>query len=657
VNNRGEVDLITENPYQTVLDSCRELVARLFYTKFPDIKSFQVDIEETPSPEFGDLSSIICFKVSKIVDISPIDLAKMVVADIKLDESSLIKSVEAAGPGYINFFLNYKKVNGLTLHSVRILKDSYGFLKSESPDSILVEHSSINPVHAIHIGQARNSILGDALCRMLKARGHHVQAHFYVNDAGRQTAIVAYGYDKLGRIKSNIKPDHYIGQIYSVTSCLVEIRNLKNMLSKLIGDRENDERLEVQRRLDEWTGIAFELSSRYPELFEKLSRTISNDPDPEARINELLKKYEGGDQAARGLIRDVSELCIEGFKQTFSRLGISFDFWDWESDLIWSGRVSDVLKHLSRTGYVSSEGGVLRLESGRALKEFGLYHLLGLSKDYDLPPVSLTRSDGTTLYITRDIAYSILKFGLCNRVINVVGMEQLHEQLHVRVALFVLGMKTMAERQRHFAFGLVKFPGEKMSSRRGRIITLDEVCDEAVRRAYLEVDKRTPNMEEPEKKSIAETIGIGAVKYALLSVEPTKEVEYSWDRVINFETNSAPFINYGYTRANGILRRLGKIGSDVKYELLTHPLETRLILTIAKFPNVFVEAAEKLRPDILTSYADLLTKQFHEYYEHVDITHLENIELRDARGSLVEALRTVLQNCMSVLGITLAERM
>ncbi|MEM3381121.1 MAG: arginine--tRNA ligase [Candidatus Bathyarchaeia archaeon] len=649
--------LITENPYQTILDSCRELVARLFHSKFPDIKSFQVDIEETPGPEFGDLSSIICFKVSKTLGMHPIDLAKTVATDIKLDEGSLVKSVEAAGSGYLNFFLNYKKVNGLTLHSVRMLKESYGFLKSESPDSILVEHSSINPVHAIHVGQARNSILGDALCRMLRARGHHVQAHFYINDAGRQTAIVAYGYEKLGRIKTNIKPDHYIGQIYSVTSCLVEVRNLKDRLGKLKDEREKDERLEVQKRLDEWTGIAFELSSRYPELFERLSRAISNDPDPEGQINQLLKRYEGKDQAARDLIREVSGLCIEGFKQTFSRLGISFDFWDWESDLIWSGRVSDVLKQLSRTGYVSSEGGVLRLESGRAVKEFGLHHLLGVGKDYDLPPVSLTRSDGTTLYITRDIAYSILKFGLCNRVINVVGMEQLHEQLHVRVALFVLGMEVMAERQRHFSFGLVKFPGEKMSSRRGRIITLDEVCDEAVRRAYIEVDKRAPTLNESEKRSIAETIGIGAVKYALLSVEPTKEVEYSWDRVINFETNSAPFINYGYTRANGILRRLGKIGGDVRYELLTHPLETRLILTIAKFPNIFIEAAEKLRPDILTSYADLLTRQFHEYYEHVDITHLENAELREARGSLVEALRTVLRNCMGVIGITLADRM
>ncbi|MBS7626780.1 arginine--tRNA ligase [Candidatus Bathyarchaeota archaeon] len=621
------------------------------------MKSFQVDIEETPGPEFGDLSSIICFKVSKTLGIPPIDLAKMVATNIKLDESSLVKSVEAAGSGYLNFFLNYKKVNGLTLHSVRTLKESYGFLKSESPDSILVEHSSINPVHAIHVGQARNSILGDALCRMLRARGHHVQAHFYVNDAGRQTAIVAYGYERLGRVKSNIKPDHYIGQIYSVTSCLVEVRNLKDRLRRLIDERKKDERLEVQKRLDEWTGIAFELSSRYPELVGRRSRVISDDHDPEGQINGLLKRYESKDQAARDLIREVSGLCIEGFKQTFSRLGISFDFWDWESDLIWSGRVSDILKQLSRTGYVSSEGGVLRLESGRAVKEFGLHRLLGVTKDYDLPSVSLTRSDGTTLYITRDIAYSILKFGLCNRVINVVGMEQLHEQLHVRVALFVLGMEAMAERQRHFSFGLVKFPGEKMSSRRGRIITLDEVCDEAVRRAYLEVDKRTPTLDELEKKSIAETIGIGAIKYALLSVEPAKEVEYSWDRVIDFETNSAPFINYGYTRANGILRRLGKIGGDVRYEMLTHPLETRLILTIAKFPNVFVEAAEKLRPDILTSYADLLTKQFHEYYEHVDITHLENVELRDARGSLVEALRTVLRNCMGVIGITLAERM
>ncbi|MGQ9639152.1 MAG: arginine--tRNA ligase [Candidatus Bathyarchaeia archaeon] len=654
---RGDgVDLVTDNPYQAILHGCRELVSGFFRRNFPEVEKIQVDIEEPPSPEYGDLSSIVCFKVAKVLGAPPIDLAREAAATIRVGENSVVESIEAAGAGYLNFHLNYRKVNRMVLHSIRALRDSYGFPKAEMPDSILIEHSSINPVHAIHIGQARNSILGDALCRILRARGHNVRAHFYINDAGRQTAVVAYGYGSLG-LKPNVKPDHYIGQVYSITSCLVEIRSLKDRLKRCMEGGKNDERIEVQKRLDEWTAIAFELSNRHPELFERLMKIISNDPDPEGQINELLKKYEGGDQSARDLIRGVSELCIEGFKQTFSRLNIFFDAWDWESDLIWSGRVADILKQLLKTGYVSSEGCVLKLESGRAVRELGIHRLLGLSEDYDLPPVSLTRSDGTTLYITRDIAYSILKFRLCSKVINVVGMEQLHEQLHVRVALSVLGMGAMAERQRHFAFGLVKFPGEKMSSRRGRVITLDEVCDEAVRRAYLEVDKRTPSLDRVEKETMAETLGVGAVKYALLSVEPMREVEYSWDRVINFEMNSAPFINYGYTRANGILKRLGKLSSDVNYELLTHPLEKRLILTLAKFPTVFVEAAEKLRPDELTNYADQLTKQFHEYYERVDITHLQDVELREARGALVEALRTVLRNCMGVLGITLTERM
>jgi arginyl-tRNA synthetase len=647
---------ISDDPYRTITSECMELMRQGLSCQYPDFKDMEFKLEEPPSPDFGDLSTTLCFQVSKATGTPAREVAHKIASSISISDS-LIESIEVGGSGYLNFRLDHKKVNELTLTSIRALGGNYGFPKTNSPESILVEHTSVNPVHPVHIGQARNTVLGDAVARMLRARGHKVDVHFYVNDAGRQSAILAYGYKKLGQPKPDMKQDIFLGRIYSITSCLVEIQTLKRRIREAAGETTTPEQRDLQEKLHEWVSVAWELQERYPELFTVLQRETSQDHDIENQVNNLLKEYEAESEATKLLFRHVSNLCIEGFKMTFRRFGVHFDFWDWESDLIWSSQVSETLNKLSQTPYVSVQNGVLRLESGRAVEELGIRSLLDISEDYELPSVALTRSDGTTLYLARDISYSLRKFEGHSAVINVVGAEQAHEQLHVRVALAVLGLKELAGRQRHFTFGLVRFPGERISSRKGRIITLDEVMDEAVRRARSEIERRTPDLDEKQKQSIAETIGIGAVKYALLAVEPSHEVDFSWGRVLDLEASSAPFINYGYTRARSIQGKLGKIPSHADYGRLDHPLEKRLILRMAAFPSIFVDAADRLRPDDLAGYANQLTEQFHEYYEHVDVTHLEDLELKYARGALVEAVQIVLRNCMAVLGIELSDRM
>jgi arginyl-tRNA synthetase len=647
-----------EDPYEAIVSECRGLLRRTLAERYPELQDTDIKFEEPPSPQLGDLSTVVCFQVSKIIGVPAKNVAEEIAGAAKLNDDSIVESIAPAGAGYLNVKLNYRKVNELTLHSIRTLRDNYGFPRTETPEEILLEHSSINPVHSIHIGQARNSILGDAIARILRARGHKVEVHFYVNDAGRQSAIVAYGYQKLGQPEVRAKPDRYIGEVYSITSCLVEIQSLKRRLKDLTSvENKEQERKDTQERLNEWVADALELQNHYPDLFEQLRKEINLDPDSDTMISDLLREYEAQEESAARLFRRVSELCINGFKQTFSKLNIGFDAWDWESDLLWSGRVSEVLDTLLKTKYAAKQDGALKLDSGLAVEELGIRQLLNIGEDYVLPPVSLTRSDGTTLYIARDIAYSLSKFDKHSLVINVVGMEQLHEQLHVRVALAILGQKKMATKQSHFTFGLVKFPGERMSSRRGRIIALDDVVDEAIKRAYLEIEKRNPGLPPEEEQALASAIGVGAVKYTLLAVEPSREVEFSWDRVLNLEANSAPFINYGYTRARGILKKTGTTSQNPDYSTLNDPLDKRLVLTLARFPSVFSEAADRLRPDDLAGYANQLTKQFHEYYERVDVSHLKDAALKNSRASLVESVQIVIRNCMGVLGIELSEKM
>ncbi|MEM2123658.1 MAG: DALR anticodon-binding domain-containing protein, partial [Candidatus Bathyarchaeia archaeon] len=180
----------------------------------------------------------------------------------------------------------------------------------------------------------------------------------------------------------------------------------------------------------------------------------------------------------------------------------------------------------------------------------------------------------------------------------------------------------------------------------------------ALKRAYEEVRKRDKASTDGEVEEIAEKIGLASIKYALISVEPVRTVTFTWDRVLNFERNSAPFINYAYTRALGILRKFGgEIPKEVEGERLNHPLERNLLLEIAKFPEEFVEAADNLRPNEVTNYANSLAELFHEYYERVNVIGSRVEAIRMARAALVKAVAIVLRNAMEAVGIELSERM
>lgn len=649
------------NVFAEFKTQCRQALTEALKKLNLTVEMEDLPLNEPPSIVLGELASSICFELSKKLNVKPIELAEKIVKNINLTKNNfdLIESVEQAGGGYINFRLNYflaaQKVAEAILNRE---KENYGFIKVSEPKKIIVEHTSVNPVHPIHIGQARNSIIGDAVSRILKARGHQVSRHYYIDDMGRQTAIAAYGYKKLGEPEVIEKPDSFIGKIYSVTACLTEIQKLKLEIEKIKNQPEKtEEYIELNRKLSEWISIAKELEEKYPDIFNKLSEVIiKSKGSPEEEINDLIKRYEEGDLEAKKLIRKVSQICINGFKETLAKIDVEFDSWDWESDLVWSGEVKKVLEKIAITPYAFKSKGALELDVEKIVEEFSLRQILNISLGYHLPSLTLARSDGTTLYITRDIAYTIKKFSLADEVINVIGAEQSLAQLQLKIALFCLGKRDLALKLKHLAFGLVELPGFKMSSRRGRIVTLDGVIDESVKKAYQEVSKRS-SLSEEEKMEIAKRVGIASIKYALLSVEPLKTVVFNWDRVLNFERNSAPFINYAYTRANGILKKAGVKLDNVNVSKLTHALEKEILLKIIKFPEIFKNAADNLKPEDLVNFANALAENFHEYYEKIDVTHVLDEELKKARVFLIYAVKSVIKAVMKLVGIKLAEKM
>jgi arginyl-tRNA synthetase len=648
--------MVSENPFAILRLESQKALDKALKKLHPEAQIASHALARPPNPEFGQLASSLCFELAKQASQKPNDLAKHLAETISKEDLTLIDHVAPAG-GYVNFHLNFTRFTELTIDSVEHFDGEYGLVKTEKSLKVIVEHTSANPLHPIHIGQARNPVLGDTIARLLKARGHTVAVHYYIDDVGRQSSVIAYGYEKLGKPKPQGKPDHFLGEIYTVTSCLVEINRFKRELERAKAVNAEEEIAKITKELDEWVAIAAELKQKYPALFDELLEKIGKDENPEESVSALNRDYEAGNRKARQLVRGVSELCFDGFKETLGKIGVSYDSWDWEGDIATGDRVANVLSKLKKSPYVSTEEGVLEFDAEKVIRELDLRARVGLRETQEVPPLTLVRSDGTTLYTTRDVAYTLWKFERAEKVINVIGMEQSLAQLQLKIALYAIGYAKQADSLVHFAYNLVSLPGYKMSSRRGHYITFDEVMDEAVKRAFEEVSKRSPELSEEEKRNIANFVGIGAVRFALVEVDTSKPVVFTWDRVLNFERNSAPYIQYTHARACSILRKAGHEPTKPNYSLLTDRLEHELVLMLASFPDAFTEASDYLKPNTIADYANNLADKFNTFYNALPVLKAETPETSEARLALVDAVRIVLRNALSLIGVVAPERM
>ena len=649
--------MTANNPYELFRQECQTILADAIAKTLPETPPPTITLKKTINIDFGQLATSLCFELAKKLKKKPMDLANQLVLAVDKSRFSLIEKVEPAASGYINFYVDFPKFAALTLGSIKELNTEFGFVKTDSPKKVIVEHTSVNPLHPIHIGQARNPTIGDTLARILQLRGHDVSRHYYIDDVGRQSSVLAYGYAKLGRPKPTEKSDLFVGKIYTVTSCLVEINRLKRLKEKAVASQNAEDLAKANAELDEWVGIAAELQEKYPVLFNALTVKIGEDQNPEEEISRLNRAYEDGQPAAKELIREVSDLCLDGFRQTMQRVGITYDSWDWESDFVWTPQVDEVMRQLQASPFIINEKGVQQFDAEKVVKALDLRQKLGLSTNSEVPPLTLVRADGTTLYTTRDIAYTIWKFKHAEKVINVIGMEQSLAQLQLKLALYAMGHGKDAENLVHFAYNLVTLPGYKMSSRRGHYITFDQVLDDAVNRAYEEVSKRSPMLSEEEKRNIANFVGLGAVRYALIDVDSGKPVMFTWERVLNFETNSAPYVQYTHARACSILRKAAHEPENPDFALLAERLEKELILNLAGFPDTFIEAAEYLKPNMIADYANALADKFNTFYNAYPVLKADSEKLVEARIALTKAIQVVMRNALNLIGVTAPEKM
>ncbi|MBT3285191.1 arginine--tRNA ligase [Candidatus Bathyarchaeota archaeon] len=643
------------NPLAELRGECQKLLEAALETAFPGTELPETKYSLPPNPEMGELSSPACFQLARALRQSPMKIAETLAEAIPVGDCDLIKSAEAIA-GYVNFHVDPGHYNGLVLESIIELDKEYGFLKAESPGRVMIEHTSANPISPIHIGNARNSIIGDSLASLQQRRGHEVVIHFLVNDMGRQVAMTTYGWKLLGKPEPEGEAELWIGTIYASFNVINELKKLKTTLKEAEDNGRVYETSETQEEIDEYNIAAEALRQRYPGLYDKLAKVLVDVADPTAEMVALNTRYENNEPETVDEVRTQIQYCLDGFEASLGEIGIMFNSFDFESDLVWAKAADAVLEKLVTSGYVINDMGAQILDCDKIAKDLGLKERWGLHPEHEIPRLVLVRSDGTTLYTLRDMAYTIHKFGYADRIINVIGMEQTLAQLQLRIALAAIGEIEMGDNQVHYAYEFVKLPGIKMSGRLGRYVTLNEVLRRAEGLAREEVENRNPGLPEEEKAEIAQMVGYGAVKYTLLSVDPMKQVTFDWNKALNFETNSAPFIQYSHARTCNILKRSDE-RPEPGYGELTATKERELVNLLAQFPETFERAAEELQPSNLTAYANMLADKFNSFYATQSVLKAETMGLMGARINVVNATRITLRNILDVLGIDSPNRM
>jgi len=526
------------------------------------------------SPVHGDLASPLSYDLAHKLKKSPMEIAEEIVEGIDISKASMIESVAAVN-GYINFSIEYKAFSKEVLSRAVSLGEEYGCDGQEG--KIILEHTSANPDGPLHIGHGRNTIIGDCLARILRFSGYEVETQFYVNDMGKQLAVVVFGLGKL-ELDESKKNDHGIAVVYA-----------------------------------------------------KANKILEEDPAHNDEISKLMRSYEADDEETVSKFKNAAEYCLGGIKETLDRLGVEHDTYVWEGRFVRDKSVKKIVDELAQSKYAKKDE-VLLLE----LEDFGIEKEL-----------ILTRRDGTYLYTTRDLAYHLWK-SKAGHVIDVWGADHKLVAQQMRAALKILG----EEEPEFIIYEFITLPKGSMSTRRGVYISVDDLIDESIRRALVEVEKRRPDAPDEEKKKIAEMVGVGAVRFNIVRIAPEKGMVFKWEEALDFERQGAPFIQYAHARACRILEK-----AELKKDFEAHELseyEKKLVSTISKLPDVIQNAADSRRPSMVASYALTLADDFNRFYKFEPVLKSKEV---DFRLNLVEATRIALRNALTLLGIDAPERM
>jgi len=514
--------------------------------------------------------------------------------------------------GFLNIVIEPTYWNSVLEHIAA--DDNFGFKEAtDGSPLVMVEYSSPNTNKPLHLGHVRNNLLGFSLSEILKACGNKVVKTNIVNDRGIHICKSMLAWQKWGNgitpEAAGKKGDHLIGDFY------------------VMFDKHFRE--EVKSLMDK--GMTEEEAKANSPLM--------------AEAREMLRKWEQKDPEVRKFWQMMNQWVYDGFDATYKRLGVDFDKIYYESETYLEGK-EKVLEGLEK-------GIMYRKEDGSVWADL---------TDAGLDNKLLLRSDGTSVYMTQDIGTAKLRFRdyPIDKMIYVVGNEQNYHFQVLSLLLDRLGFKWGKDLV-HFSYGMVELPQGKMKSREGTVVDADDLMEEMVSNAR-EVSAqlgKTDGLAPAEIDEISETVGLGALKYFLLKVDPRKNMMFNPAESIDFNGNTGPFIQYTYARIRSVLRKAAELGYETgNYSaVIPNEKEIALIQTLSDFPATVEEAGRSYSPALIANYAYELVKQYNQFYHDYSILKEEDPAVRSLRLVLCLCVARTVKQSMGLLGINVPERM
>jgi len=584
-----EPDLALKLMKDSVEDSQGELVLPCF--------AFAKNLKKPPA----EIASQIAHKLTQLIE-SDSDLIKIV----------SVNSINA----YVNIHASLNWI--LEWAIVDALNSPIDAGKSKSSGRhILLEHTSANPNGPFHVGRARNAILGDAMVRLHRCNGDTVTSEYYVDDMGKQVAILAWAIENLD----------------------------ENTVSKILFDAE----MEADNNSNQWAGKPDHDRVRW---YQAANIKLKEDNTIDEQLGEMVRLSEDGDLEMINRFEQAYKPVLDGMLETLSRLGITYDSFTSESKFILDGSVADISNLLSQSELCgTAENGALYLE----LEKKGL----GGNKSTKF---FFQRSDGSSLYPTRDVAYHRWKWTQADNLLNILGEDHRLQSKQVSAALDELNIQVPDV----LFYSFVKMPEGKMSTRRGNVIFMDDLILEAIEQARNAVTERRPDISNQQISEISEAVGISAVRFNVLRFNPDFGFTFKWEEALSFEANSAPFIMYSHTRTCSIVKKLTSEGYNIE-SLLSDwkpndivesehpPSYSNLIRALARFKDEVSNSVIQKRPNLFCSYLLELATCFNSFYRDCKILYDGGINVNYLAVS--EATRHLLRNGCNTLGIIPLEEM
>lgn len=576
------------------------------------LASFNIQLEsvefQATRKEFAGDITVVIFPMLRFIKGNPVQIGETIgnylvekVAEVKA--FNVVKgflNIEISDAYYINFFNNIKD------------EEAYGFVLPNAGDkAIMVEYSSPNTNKPLHLGHVRNNLLGYSVAEILKASGKKVYKTQIINDRGIHICKSMLAWKLFGNGETpestGLKGDKLVGNYYVKFD-----QEYKKEIETLIASGKTED----------------EAKKSAPLLLE---------------AQNMLQKWEAGNEETVSLWKRMNGWVYEGFNETYKNLGVDFDTLYYESDTYLLGK-EFVAEGLKSGVFIQEEDGSVWCD----LTEDGLDKKI------------VQRSDGTAVYMTQDIGTAIQRikdFTDVGGMVYTVGNEQDYHFQVLFLILKKLGFE-WAKNLYHLSYGMVDLPSGKMKSREGTVVDADDLIDEMASTAG-EISEELGKLDgytKAEKQALYKTIGLGALKYYILKVDPKKRILFDPKESIDFQGNTGPFIQYTYARIQAILRK-ADFDLSVSIDIPLHAKEKELLKQLELFPEIIQNAASQHSPALVANYTYDLVKEFNSFYQNVSILGADNENEKVFRVQLSKKVAQTIKNAFSVLGIEVPERM